>query len=145
MSRLPSSSAALPIAHVALRILIVVNWLSGVAIAILLAMPTRQWILSSFDLAPSPDADQLVLGLRAIAVIGLVAIPVNHIVLERMLAIVQTVRSGSPFVAANAGRLQVIAWSLLALQLLSLVVGAIVNRGRIFTPTWPRRSGPTDR
>ena len=39
----PASSAALPIAHVVLRILIVLNWLFGVAIATLLvAMPTRQ-------------------------------------------------------------------------------------------------------
>jgi hypothetical protein len=41
MSR-PGSSAALPIAHVVLRSLIVVNWLYGAAIFVLLAaMPTR--------------------------------------------------------------------------------------------------------
>ena len=33
--------------------------------------------------------------------------------------------SGDPFVAANASRLQTIAWTLLALQLLSIVIGAI--------------------
>jgi hypothetical protein len=37
------------------------------------------------------------------------------------------VRAGDPFVPANAARLQAIAWALLALQLLSLVVGAIVK------------------
>jgi hypothetical protein len=123
-----SSSAALPIAYVTLRILIVLNWLFGVAIAVLLLfMPTRQWILSSFGLSPSPDADRLILGLRAIAVVGLGAILLNYVVLQRLLAIVETVRAGNPFVTANATRLQAIAWALLSLQLLSLVVSAIAR------------------
>jgi len=127
MSR-PVASAALPIAHVVLRILIVLNWLSGAAIATLLvAMPTRRWIMSALDLSPSPEADQLIMGLRAIAVVGLVAIPLNYVVLRRLLAIVETVRAGDPFVAANASRLQAIAWALLALQLLSLVIGGIAK------------------
>ena len=125
MSSPASPSAALPIAHVALRILIVVNWLSGAGIAALLCMPTRPWIMSAFHLTPSPDTDRLILGLRAIAVLGLAAIPLNYAVLKRLLAIVDTVRAGDPFVAANAGRLQAIAWVLLALQLLSVVIGAI--------------------
>jgi Protein of unknown function (DUF2975) len=136
MSRPASSSAALPIAYVALRILIVVNWLSGVAIAALLvAAPTRQWIMSSLELAPSPEADRVILGLRAIAVIGLAAVPLHYAVLKRLLAIVETVRAGEPFVAANAGRLQAIAWVLLALQLLSIVIGAIART--ISTPAHP--------
>ena len=119
-------SAALPIAYVVLRILIVLNWLFGAAILLLLlAMPNEQWIMSAFELAPSPEAERLVIGLRAVAVFGLVAIPLNHIVLKRLIAMVETVRTGDPFVAANAARLQTIAWTLLALQLLSLVIGAI--------------------
>ena len=63
----------------------------------------------------------------AIAALGLVAIPLNYAVLKRLLAIVETVRAGDPFVAANAHRLQAIAWALLALQLLSLVIAAIAE------------------
>ena len=129
-------SAALPIVRIALKVLIVLNWLSGAAIlALLLVMPHEQWILAEFGLSPSPDAERLVLGLRAIAVVGLVSIPVNHVVLKRLLAIVETVRAGDPFVAANAARLQAIAWAALALQLLSLVVGAIADA--ISTPAHP--------
>jgi hypothetical protein len=121
-----SYSALLPVAHVVLRILIVVNWLFGVAIlALLVVVPNEQWIMASFKLAPSPDADRLVMGLRAVAVIGLITIPLNHVVLRRLLAMVETVRGGDPFVSANAQRLQAIAWVLLAMQLLSLLVGAI--------------------
>jgi hypothetical protein len=136
MSRPASSTAALPIAYVVLRILIVVNWLSGAAIlALLVVSPNEQWIMSAFKLSPSPEAERLIMGLRAIAVVGLVGIPLNHVVLKRLLAIVETVRAGDAFVAANAYRLQAIAWALLALQLLSLVVGAIAKA--VSTPAHP--------
>ena len=131
-----SYSAALPIAYVVLRILIVLNWLVGAAIlALLLVMPNEQWIMSAFNLTPSPEAERMVMGLRAIAVIGLVTIPINYFILKRLLAMVETVRAGDPFVAANAYRLQWIAWSLLALQLLGLVIAAIGEA--ISTPAHP--------
>jgi hypothetical protein len=136
MSNPTSSSAALPIAYVMLRILIVLNWLSGAAIfTLLVAMPTRRWIMSALELSPSPEAERLILGLQVIAVLGLVAIPLNYAVLKRLLAIVQTVRAGDPFVAANASRLQAIAWVLLALNLLSIVIGGIAKA--VSTPAHP--------
>ncbi len=128
MSKPVSQSAALPIAYVLLRLLIVFNWLIGAAILLLLiALPTERWIMSALDLSPSPEADKIVMGLRAIAVVGLVTIPFNNAILTRLAAMVVTVRLGDPFVAANARRLQVIAWALLALQLLGLVIAAIVK------------------
>ncbi|HEV7373847.1 MAG TPA: DUF2975 domain-containing protein [Pyrinomonadaceae bacterium] len=136
MSSPNSSSAALPIARVVLRILIVLNWLSGAAIlALLVVMPNEQWIMAAFKLSPSPEAERLVMGLRAIAVLGLVAIPLNYVVLKRLLAIVETVRAGDPFVTANAYRLQGIAWALLALNLLSIVIGVIAET--VSTPAHP--------
>ena len=136
MSRRASSSAALPIAYVVLRILIVVNWLMGAAIlALLVVMPNERWIMAAFKLSPSLEAERLVMGLRAIAVLGLVTIPLNYALLKRLVAIVETVRAGHPFVAANASRLQAIAWVLLALQLLSIVIGAIAKA--ISTPAHP--------
>jgi hypothetical protein len=121
-------SAALPIAFVLLRILVVLNWLMGAAIlALLLVMPNERWIMSAFELPPGPEAERIVMGLRAIAVVGLTTIPLNHIVLTRLLAMVATVRAGDPFVAANAYRLRAIAWTLLTLQLLGLVIYAITE------------------
>src|SRR5215213_4438472 len=136
MSKSTSSSAALPITHVVLRILIIVNWLGGAAIlALLVVMPNEQWIMSAFKLSPSPEAERLVMGLRVIAVLGLAAIPLNYVVLKRLLAIVKTVRAGDPFVAANAYRLQVIAWVLLVLNVLSIVIDAIAKT--VSTPAHP--------
>src|SRR5260370_30580718 len=132
----PASFAALPIAYVVLRILIVLNWLGGAAIlALLVLIPNEQWIMTAFKLSPSPEAERLVMGLRAIAVLGLAVIPLNYAVLKRLLAIVETVRAGDPFVAANAFRLQAIAWVLLALNLLSIVIGAIAKT--VSTPAHP--------
>jgi hypothetical protein len=103
-----------------------VNWLGGAAIlALLVAMPNERWIMAAFKLSPSPDADRLIMGLRAVAILGLAVIPLNHVVLKRLQAIVDTVRAGDPFVASNAQRLRTIAWTLLTLQLLSIVIGTI--------------------
>ena len=136
MSNPASASAVVPVAYVVLRILIVINLLGGAAIlALLVVMPNREWIMSSFKLSPSPEAERLVMGLRAIAVFGLAAIPLNHVVLKRLLAIVKTIRGGDSFVAANASRLQLIAWVLFALNLLSIVIGAIAQA--VSTPAHP--------
>jgi DUF2975 family protein len=136
MPKPDSPPAALPIAYAVLRILIVLNWVSGIAIlALLVVSPNERWIMSAFKLSPSPEAVRLVMGMRAIAVLGLVGIPLNNVLLKRLLAIVETVRAGDPFVAANAARLQAVAWALLALQLLSITIGAIGKA--VSTPAHP--------
>src|SRR5689334_13350866 len=121
-----TTSTALPVAYVTLRILIVLNWVLGACIlALLLVTPNREWIISALDLAPGPDAERTIWGLRAVAALGLVGVPINHAILVRMLRMVETVGRGDPFVRANAYRLNAIAWLLLALQLLGIVIGAI--------------------
>ena len=130
-------SSALPLAWATLRILIILNWLFGAAILTLLiaTIVAEEWTLTALGIPPSSWMRPMMTGLRAIAVLGLVAIPLNHAVLRRLLAIVETVRMGDPFVAANAYRLQAIAWVLLSLQLLSLIIGAIGKA--ISTPVHP--------
>jgi len=130
-------SSVFPVARVALRIVIVLNWLFGATILALLiaTLVAEQWTFTALGISPSSQIRSMIVGLRAIAALGVVAVPLNDAVLRRLLAIVDTVRSGDPFVAANADRLQVIAWSLLALQLLSLVVGGIGKA--ISTPAHP--------
>src|SRR5688500_17004317 len=129
MSNQASSSAALPIAHVALRILVVINWFAAAAIiTLLLVSPNERWIMQAFDLSPSRDTDRLIMGLRMIAILGLAAIGANYLILKRLIAMVETVRAGDPFVPANAERLQFIAWTLLSVQLLSVLIGSIASR-----------------
>ena len=128
MANSASPSAALPLAHAALRIIMVLNWVMGACVlALLVVSPNERWIMSAFDLTPSPEAARLIMGLRAIAALGLIAVLLNYAGLKRLLAIVGTVRAGDPFVASNAQRLQAIAWLMLALQLLSMVIRAIAD------------------
>lgn len=135
MSRVVSSPA-LPVAHFVLRALVIGNWLYGAALLVLLVfMPHEQWIMRSFKLSPSPEAARFVMAMRAIVILGIAAVPANYIVLKRLLEIVDTVRSGDPFVAANAARLRTVAWALLALQLLSMAIDAISRT--ISTPAHP--------
>lgn len=130
-------SAALPIAYVVVRLLIVLNWLYGAAVAGLLVFTfvDEAWFMKAIDVPAGAEAVPIMAGLRAIAALGLVAVPLNHAILKRLLAMVETVRGGDPFVAANADRLRAIAWALVALQLLSMVIGGIGKA--ISSPEFP--------
>lgn len=78
--------------------------------------------------AGTPHAGaRLFLGMRLVALVGLAAVPVVHVILIRIRTIVDTVRVGDPFVMANAARLQSIARAVLVLALLHLAVGAIAT------------------
>lgn len=130
-------STALPTAWVFLRILLLINWLSGVAILALLVatIVAQEWTFTALGITPETGIPQMIVGLQAIAALGIFAIVLNHFLLKRLLAMVETVRIGDPFVADNAYRLHAIAWILLALQLISIVIAAIGKA--ISTPANP--------
>jgi len=130
-------SAALPISYVLLRILRLLNGLSGVAILALLTatIVAEEWTMTALGIAPSSEIRRLIMPLRAIAALGLLTIPINDLILRRLLAMVATVRRGDPFVPANALRLQGIAWALLSLQLVGIVIAAIAKA--VSTPEYP--------
>lgn len=134
-----SKSTALPIAWITLRILILVNWFSAAAIFALLVstIVAEQWTFAALGISPESGIPHRINGLRLIAALGLIGVLFNHLVLSRLVAIVETVRSGNAFIAANAYRLNTIAWVLLALQLLSLAIAAVGKW--ISTPDFPVR------
>jgi len=110
-----------------LRTLIVLNLIVGVLILGLLvtSVVVGDSVMRTLA-AGTPQANAtLFLGMRLVAAIGLAGVPVVHVVLTRLLAIVDTVRDGNPFVMANAARLQRIAWAGLILELMHLAVAAI--------------------
>jgi hypothetical protein len=81
-----ASSPALPVAYVVLRILIVANWLLGAGILVLLVVsPHEQLIMAAFKLSPSLDTERLIMGLRAVAVLGRAAIPLHYAVFKKLL------------------------------------------------------------
>lgn len=123
----PSRSTALPIAYLVLRIVVVLNRLTGAAILTVLigTIVAKGWTFIELGIHPTSAVAEMIVVMQAVAVLVLIAIPLNDMVLGRLVAMVETVRRSDPFVAANAGRLKAIAWVLLALPLLSLVIGAI--------------------
>jgi hypothetical protein len=110
-----------------LKILIRLNQLMGVAILALLvaSLVAEDFVMRALGVGPADRNPALVLGMRAVLVLGIAAVPVAHVVLARLLAIVGTVADGDPFVIENAARLKTIAWAVLGLELLHLAVGAV--------------------
>jgi hypothetical protein len=130
-------SAALPIAYVVLRILIALNWIYGAIILAILgwSITHEQWTFLALGVPVSAQTRSLVMAMRAIATLGLLTVPINLAMLKRLVAMIETVRVGDPFVAANAYRLHAVAWALLALQLVSLVI-ALIGKA-VSTPAHP--------
>jgi hypothetical protein len=110
-----------------LRVLTKLNLLMGALIMALLiaSLIAAGPVMRGLGVRPDLSNSMLILGMRLIMVIGICAVPVVHFILTRLLTIVETVSTGSPFVAANAARLRAIAWALVALELTHYAVGAV--------------------
>ena len=113
-----------------LRTLVVVNVAYGLAIVGLLiwSFLAQDFVMRALGVAPAPDRDVMMRGMRLVALIGILAVPLVHVVLTRLLSIVDTVRAGDPFIIENARRLQAIASTLLGIQVLHLVIGFVIAR-----------------
>ena len=122
-----TSANALAVARPVIQGLTVLNLFYAACIAALLVwsflMPGWPERALGFDLVNMhPQAPN---GLRAIVLIGVIGAVIVHAVLRRLLAIVDTVRGGDPFIVENVRRLDAIAWSVLALEVLRMLVTAI--------------------
>ncbi len=117
--------SALATARTVVRALIVLNLVLGAGIVALFvaSFVARDAVFAA--LGAGVTNARLIDGMRLIMLIGIGSAPLTHILLTRLLAIIESVRRGDPFVAGNAARLQTTAWALLGLELLHLAVGAI--------------------
>ena len=111
-------STALSLARFTLRALVVLNWVLGTLIFALLASSWQEWTWRALGVGSVEGHECIVVGMRAMMVIGIVSTPVAFLVLSRLLRIVESVRAGDPFASGNAMRLRTIAWALLGLELL---------------------------
>jgi len=118
---------ALAVSRSVLRWLIKLNVLFGLLILTLLiaSLVAEVPVMTALGVKFTDGSATLIFGMRLIMVIGILSIPLAHIVLTRLLEIVETVRRGDPFVAENAARLETIAWMVLGMELLHFAVGAI--------------------
>lgn len=124
---LRSSTGTLGVSRRVLGILIKLNQLTGVLILALLvaSLVAEGPVFRALGVRTAALGTSLILAMRLIMVLGIATVPITHTVLARLLAIVDTVRVGNPFVVENAARLQKIAWAVLALEVLHLMIVAV--------------------
>ena len=123
----PTASRALAFARPVIQLLTVLNICYALGIGLLLVFsflmpgwPERALgfdIVNKYPFVPG--------GLRAIVVFGIIGAAIVHTILRRLLAIVDTVRDGDPFILEIASRLETIAWRVLALEGLRIVIAGI--------------------
>jgi hypothetical protein len=112
-----------------LRALIKLNVIFGILIFALFiaSLIAGGPVMRALGAIPSSDSDRLIFGMRGIMVVGILAAPVLHLIYTRLLAIVETVSAGDPFVVINAERLLTIAWSIVVLELMHVAVVVLAN------------------
>ena len=130
---LDRSDRPLAMSRTVLRLLVKLNVVFALGIFVLLmatlAAPT--FLMEALGLGPARDGGRLLLAMRGIMVVGILAAPVIHVVYTRLLAIVETVNAGDPFVVENGERLQTIAWSIVTLQLMHVAVVILADGVRV--------------
>jgi hypothetical protein len=109
----------------------VLNLLAGLFILSLLlaSIAAPGFFFRAMGVPAGADGPRMAIGMRAIMVLGIAAVPVMHVILRRLVAIVDTVRAGDPFIGVNAVRLRFIAWAVAGLEVLHLAVGAAAAMG----------------
>jgi len=124
--------SALGMSRRVLRALVVINVVYGVAILglILWSLFAEGLVMDALGVAPAEDRVLMLRGMELVAFIGILAVPLLHVILQRLLSIVDTVRAGDPFITDNARRLRIIAQTLFGIQLLHLLIGFVISRTR---------------
>lgn len=129
---MPSTFApTLPLSRTLLRVLVLGNAAVGILlVCAFVASFVFEGAVASYYRARSMDAGILIPILRIWMVVGVPYCVTVHILLSRLLEIVETVQAGTPFVAENATRLKILAWCLLVLQVLHLSFGVMAGIAR---------------
>lgn len=122
-------SSVLRVAWITLRTLVFLNFAYGALILLflLISFQAEDWTFRALGVGHIAGHESIVAGMRAIMLIGIVSVPITYVFFSRLLRIVGSVRAGEPFAAENARRLKVIAFALLALQMLQICVVAIAS------------------
>ena len=125
---MPTQSNALALSRPLLRGLIVLNLLyaAGIALMFVASLVAADTIFDALGVQQGNHRPQLVMGMRTIMLLGIVTAGVVDRMLRQLLAIVDSVRAGDPFVAGNARRLHTIACYVLAGEVLRLMIGTVV-------------------
>ncbi len=114
---------------VVLRILLVLNiaFAAAFLLAMLASVPFHDLLAGRIAAKyPAVDVERIVIGIRALLLLGVAASVPAHIIFSRLIAIIGTVLAGETFASPNARRVRAIGWALLAIQLLDVPLLLIV-------------------
>lgn len=127
-----TSAQALAVARPVILVLILLNVFAAVAMAGALGFSffIEGWPVRPLGVDMVAEHPRVGDGLRAIVLVLILGAAIVHSILRQLLAIVDTVRVGDPFILENARRLEGIAWRVMASEGLRLVIAAIA------TATW---------
>ncbi len=122
------------------RILRVTRWLIyfimgliaavGVALALVAAVLPFYWVQAAAEIVkenPSLDTQALYPIIYVVFALGTVIMGLVWTIMRKLLAVVNSVADGDPFVLANAVRLKAIGWLMVAVQVVGIPL-AIVAR-----------------
>lgn len=123
-----TSTTALGLSRLLLRVLIVLNAVGGVLMTCaFVASFLFSQVLVDYCAQNGFDAAILIPAVRLWLVLALPVVAAVHIVFRRLLEILATVREGDPFVIENATRLRTVAWCLLVVQIFHLLFFIMVR------------------
>jgi hypothetical protein len=128
MSR--SAVDSLALSRTFIRVLIRLNQALGLGITVMLisSLVAEDFVFRALGVKSVVDAPLKVASMRMIMVFGILSVPLAHLILTRLLAVVESVPLG-PFISANADRMRQMGWGLLGLEALHLAVGAAAAIG----------------
>lgn len=113
------------------RLLTILIWLNAICAMVFTFLFVGSLLFSDWlaqrAYGQSVTADELAAA-HLVFGITLIIVPLAHVALTRLRAIVASVRAGDPFVADNARRLTAIAWSLLGIMICDLAFGILAMR-----------------
>lgn len=107
------------------------NWGLGIPAVLFLlfigfATP-NPFIQALTNARPGTDAAVMIVWLRWITIIIAPIIPLAHIILAKLIAMIDSVPDGTALSVVNAERLRQIAWALIGINLLDLLFGAVTT------------------
>lgn len=108
-----------------LQWLLILTWLAAAGFVLFAGFLVfaPDYMAGQFTQDFGANADAARHALVGMMAVGIVAAVPAHIIFVRLIAMIDTVRAGQPFAAANAERLRQIAWGVLAIQLVDIGFG----------------------
>ena len=112
---------------------------AGITLMLVTSIVAPQFLFEALGFKLADVWGDRSIAIRGMMLVGIAGAFIVHRILAKLMQIVDSVHAGDPFVAENGARIQSIAWLLLMAEVLSLVVGALVEF--ISTPEQPFDTG----